>query len=297
LIFPKTTCCFGILLLSLLLPAAAHSEWAEWKFKPGAEYRHENNLNFSAFGNDKESDNIFNPYVGGGRFYQLGDRTRLRLTADLDVHVYDSWDQLNSWSISGSAALSHKFGVGLTAPWLRPFLTIGYKDVRADIRSGLFIHTGIIFGKRFTPRFDIAANLEYRDRNGKNGVQIVPGIGPDVFDQNRFSISLYGNFLLSEHWLLSASLGHFDGDFDSACTPENVAIVLATEDVKAITLDSVFGGCVYRLDGKGNNARADISFSATRHSSLNFGVAYQKGKGDVQDYKNTILRASFIYSY
>jgi len=275
----------------------SHAEWADWVLEPTVEFRNESNLNLSSFSSDEESDNVLLLALEGGRYYQLGDRSRLRLSADLEVEGYDEFDLLNSVAISGNLAVIHKLGVGLKAAWISPYLTYGYMDVKEDIRSGSFGDLGIAAGKHFTERFDMSASLEYSKSNGKPGKQIVPTISSDVFDQNHWTASLQGNFLLTNRLLLLGAIRHFDGDIISACTTGNVGTVLAEEDVQAITADAVFGGCVYRLNGDGNSASLDLSYAIGRHSSLNIGADYLTGKADVLEYRNTVFRASFMYSY
>ena len=275
----------------------SQAEWVDWVLEPTVEFRNESNLNLSAFSADQESDNVLLLALEGGRYYQLGDRSRLRLSADLEVERYDEFDLLNSVAISGNLAVIHKLGVGLKAAWISPYLTYGYMDVKEDIRSGSFGDLGIAAGKHFNERFDMSASLEYSKSNGKPGRQIVPTIGSDVFDHNHWTASLQGNFLLTNRLLLLGAVRHFDGDFISACTKGNVETVWELEDVQALTADAVFGGCVYRLDGDGNSASLDLSYATGRHSSLNIGADYLTGKGDVLEYRNTVYRASFMYSY
>ena len=275
----------------------SQAEWVDWVLEPTVEFRNESNLNLSAFSADQESDNVLLLALEGGRYYQLGDRSRLRLSADLEVERYDEFDLLNSVAISGNLAVIHKLGVGLKAAWISPYLTYGYMDVKEDIRSGSFGDLGIAAGKHFNERFDMSASLEFSKSNGKPGVQIDPFLSPDVFDQEHWTAAIQGNFLLTNRLILLGALRHFDGDFISACTKGNVETVWELEDVQALTADAVFGGCVYRLDGDGNSASLDLSYATGRHSSLNIGADYLTGKGDVLEYRNTVYRASFMYSY
>ncbi len=275
----------------------SQAEWVEWVLEPTVEFRNESNLNLSAFGSDEENDNALRLAMEGGRYYQLGDRSRLRLSANLEAQRYDEFDLLNSVAISGKLAVIHKLGLGAEAAWISPTLTFGYRDIKDDIRSGNFGDLGIAAGKRLSDRFDMSASLVFSKAKGKEGEQIIPTISSDVFDQDHWTASLQGNFLITNRLLLLAAIKHFDGDFISACTKGNVGTVLKVEDVQAITADAVFGGCVYRLDGDGNSASLDLSYATGRHSSLNVGADYQKGKADVLDYQNTLLRASFLYRY
>jgi hypothetical protein len=285
----------GCLLLGT--SGSSNAEWVEWVLEPEAEYRYEDNLNLSAFDEDEESGSAWTAGVEGGRFLQMGDRTRLRLTAGIEGSLYNRWDNLNNVAYRGSAVLTHKFGLGPDVIWISPYLTVGYHDVKSHIRTGSFTDIGISAGKRLTERFDMSASLAYNKGTGNDGVLIVPGIGANVFDQDHWTLALQGNFLITNRLILLGEISHFDGDFISSCTPSNVGTVLSEEKVKAITLDDVFGGCVYRIGGTGNSASLDLSYATSRHSSLNFGVSYLKGKGNVLKYQNTVFRASFMYSY
>lgn len=292
-----------MMLLGISLMAASmlgHAEWVEWIIDPTAEFRNESNLNQSAFDSDEESDNALRLALEGGRYYQLADRSRLRLSADLEVERYDEFDLLNSLAISGNLSLIHKLGLGQQAAWISPYLVFGYKDVDDDVRSGNFGDLGIAAGKRLSDRFDMSASLAFvksegSDNNGKPPV--IPGTSKDVFDQERWVASLHGNLLLTNRLLLLGTINYFNGDLISNCNGSNVVTVKAGEHILAITQDAVFGGCVYRLDGDGNSATLGLSFATGRHSSLNFGAKYQVGKGDVIEYQNTVFRASFLYRY
>lgn len=284
-------------VFSISASTLSHAEWVEWVLDPTVELRNDSNINLSAFSADEESDTTLRLALEGGRYYQISDRSRLRLTANLEAQNYDEFDLLNSVAISGKIAVIHKLGLGKKAGWISPHLTFGYNDVKDDIRSGNFSDLGITAGKRLSDRFDMSASLVYSKAKGKEGPQIVPTISSDVFDQDHWTASLQGNFLITNRLLLLAAIKHFDGDFVSACTVGNVGTVLAKEKVEAITADAVFGGCVYRLNGDGNSASLDLSYATGRHSSLNIGVDYQKGKADVLEYQNTALRASFLYRY
>lgn len=288
-----------IALVGAMLGASnrASAEWVEWVFAPGIDYRYEDNLNLSSFDADERSDDAMDINVHAGRYLQIGERTRLRLTAGFEAGFFDTYKLLNNVAFSANAVVTHKLGLGKNAAWISPYVVLGYREVRDDIRSGMFMDLGITTGKRLTDRFDMTASLAYRESEGKDGVQIVPGIGADVFDQDRWLVSVQGNFLITNRLILQGDLSHYEGDFVSACTKGNVGTVLAVEDVRAITLDDVFSGCVYRLNGSGNSGALSLSYATGRHSSINASVTYLKGKGDELEYDNTVLQVGFLYNY
>ena len=68
-----------------------------------------------------------------------------------------------------------------------------------------------------------------------------------------------------------------------------MGVVLAVEDVKAITRDNVFGGCVYRLDSKVNIWSLEFSYGLLEgHASANLGFQYHDGKADVITYDSSL---------
>jgi hypothetical protein len=286
-----------MIVAGAIIPGAALAEWAEWILEPAIEYRHEDNVNLSAFDEDELSDSIIGAWVRGGRVRQIGNFTRLQLTATADYRYYDTYDGMNRLGLQGTAAVVHKFGLGPAKPYLRPYLTIGYREYDVDIRSGWFGELGVQLGKRFTPRFDGYLALEYQNREAENGPGIVPGIGNDVFDISGLSFSATGNYLLAERWNLSGELGYYDGDFASNCDGGNVDIVLDSEYVKAIIRDPAFGGCSYRLGGDAWSAELNLTYALSSHASINAGFAYLDGQSDVLEYSNTVWRASLIYRY
>jgi len=294
---------FSVLLFgiySLSASTLSQAEWVEWVINLAVELRSESNLNQSAFDSDEESDTSIRLAIEGGRYYQLGDRSRIRLSADLEVERYDDFDKLDNTAFSGKLAFIHKYGVGLNATWISPYLIYGYKDVDDDIRSGNFSDLGISVGKRLSSRFDMSANLAFIKSEGStdNGKPpVFPGVSKDVFDQDHWTASLQGNYLLTNRLLLLGGISYFDGDMISNCNGSNLAEVKAKENILAITQDAVFGGCVYRLAGNGGSGSLDLSYATGRHSSINLGVKYKKGKADVLEYENTLFRASFLYRY
>ena len=157
---------------------------------------------------------------------------------------------------------------------------------------------GVRSGKRFTPRLDASIGYDFHYRDGRDtGIGAAPPIGTDVFDQSNHTISGNLNYLVTNKLLLSAGYAYLNGDFDSACTVANVGTVLANEDVKAIILDNVFGGCVYRLDGDVNILSLNLSYALNNHASLNIGYTHRDGEADFLEYESSIVQASFNYSY
>ncbi|MEE9328193.1 MAG: hypothetical protein V3U71_12985 [Cocleimonas sp.] len=275
---------------------SSHAEWVEYINNASVGITYSDNLNQSAFDSDEHTDRFITPSYTVGRYYQANDLTRVRLDLNLSANIHDEFDKLDSVNITGSTSVVHKLGVGFNKPWIRGKVSIGHKNAAVKIRDGTLRGLNLSAGKRITDRLSGQVGINYNKRTGGKGEVVVDTLSTRVFDIENKSISVNFDYLLSQRSQLSAALTHRNGEFDGACTEENAGIVLDNEDVKAITFDDVFKGCVYQLEGSGNSLRLRYSYALGRHSSVN--VAYEKRdmKVDVLDYDTSLWNISYMYS-
>lgn len=276
--------------------SSSHAEWVEFINDTSVSIKYDDNVNLSAFSSDTESDLSINPRYTFGRFYQVDDLTRLRLSLNLSAIKFKEFNDLSSVDAVGSAVIRHKFGIGFNKPWIRGEVSAGIKEAKVDERDSNLYALGLSAGKRITDRLSGQIDLKYDKRDGGAGPEGAPGVSRQVFDLENTSLSLGLDYLLDERSQVSANVTHRTGEFDSACTPENVNIVLANENINAIILDEVFGGCAYQVDGSSNALKLQYSYALGRHSSLNVGYEVREGEADVLDYDSSLWNASFMYS-
>ncbi|GMR18317.1 MAG: hypothetical protein BMS9Abin33_0724 [Gammaproteobacteria bacterium] len=290
---------FLITLLWAIQPANA--EWVEWIADAELGVQRNNNISQSFFESDKKSDSVFLPSVALGRYYQLMDTTRLSLTANSWVRTHKTYDRLNSITSGITVGVRHKFGIGPEVPWIRADAYAGYRDVRDDVRDGMQYTMSLRMGKRFTPRLDGSLGYVYSLRDGGNGEPTMKnamfGISTEVFDQENQTLLLETNFLITRDVLLTAGYSYLYGDFDSFCSAANFDAVWAVEDVKAVAVDNVFDGFVYRIRGTRTISSLNLSYALSGHASLNLGYLYQSVKGDVLGYNSSIAQTTFMYRY
>jgi hypothetical protein len=287
---------FCIPFLCLAPINSSHAEWVEYINDASVGITYTDNLNKSAFHSDEHTDRFITPSYTFGRYYQANDLSRVRLDLNLSANLHDDFDKLDSVNITGSTSIVHKLGVGFNKPWVRAKLSIGHKNAAVKIRDGTLRGVNLSAGKRITDRLSGQIGINYNKRTGGKGDVVVDTLSTRVFDIENSSISVNFDYLLNQRSQISAAITHRNGEFHSACTPENAAIVLDNEDVKAITVDEVFNGCVYQLEGSGNAIRLQYSYALGRHSSLN--VAYEKRdtKVDVLEYDTSLWNISYMYS-
>jgi hypothetical protein len=268
----------------------ADAEWVEWIADLEGGILNESNINRSSFDSDKRSDAAFIPSASLGRYNQLTDSTRLRATVDFEGGQYNNYKPLNYNRAGITLSLRQKIGFGSDAPWLRPHLSAAYMDVGSDIRDSYLYEAGLRLGKRLTPEFDGRIGYVYNVRDGKS----------DVFDQRGYILSIEGGYIITNRFLLTGGYSYWYGDFDSAYTYKNISHVTAGEEIKAMTTDYAFNEkfWIYKLEGKANIISIMASYSLLNgHGSLNVGYQQQSGKAYTLEYLNSIVRASFIYSF
>jgi hypothetical protein len=192
------------------------------------------------------------------------------------------------------------WGVGPDVPWVQARLAGAYMDARDEMRESKLYSAGLLAGKRFDGRIDARIGYTYDVRDGKDGPVSSPSIPTDVFDQRAQTVSLDAGYILADRLLVTAGYAYRYGDTDSACDGENIATVLAGEDVKALATESAFREpfCVYRLTGRVHSISLSASYSVLKgHGSLNLGFQRSYGKSRSLDYESGVIRAGFVYSY
>jgi len=282
----------------LSLPVQANnSQWVEWIASAQASVTNIDNLNLSAFSNDKVADNRLAISTSFGRFYQTSSTSRFHLALDLSTDKYRDTDLLNETAYGITLGFRHKFGVGFTVPYIQIGVNSIRHDVKADSWSRNISNANIELGQHFSDRLFLATKVNYSSSNGSSGPIIVEGTRSNPFDQNHWQATVYVDYILKQNWLLTVNLGYRDGDILSACTVSNVGIVWEKETINAITKDDIFGGCVYSLKASAVTYGANISYALSNHAALDLAINAYSGQADSLDYHGRNLMLVFNYSY
>lgn len=286
--------------LALLLTApAARAEWVDWIAEASSGFEFSDNLNRSAFRDDTVSDFSWTATGRAGRVFQASEKTRISLAAEFASAVQFRWTGYDRVRGSGEVAVLHKFGVGPDIPVLRVFGRAGYLAVDDGDRSGGVYETGFSLSKRVSPRLDGDLFFSYQNRDGGNGTTVVPTLPTNVWDQENFEVGFNTHYLMWPNILASVGYAYRDGEFDSSCTPGNVGKVFTREgsNVKAIAVNNIFGGCVYRLGGHTHQFSANLNYGLGDHFSVDLGYKFQQGQADVLIYRTNIVTLSVLYRY
>lgn len=276
-------------------PAPAFAEWADWLVDARVASRYDSNLNRASQRSEEEWDFSFEPALDVGRVLQLGERTRLSLTAGLAGELPVRAEDLTALVVEGRVALVHKLGLG-DAPWLRLSARGGQREVRDGERSGANFALGVQLGKRFSPRLDASLRYEFTRYYGGDGDPVMAGFDSDVFDQRAHQLVLEAGYLLTPDLLLNLGMGWRYGDFDSNAQASRMA-VLARAHVGAVARDDAFGGWVYRVEGSTWSPQVRLNQALSDRWSLDLGYRFQYAEGGGLRYRNHAATAAVLFRY
>ncbi|MBI4948701.1 MAG: hypothetical protein HY955_00970 [Deltaproteobacteria bacterium] len=284
---------------TILFSTSASAEWVEWIADAETGIKAHKNLNRSSFADDEREDTEYFLGLSFGRYNQLADSTRLRLTVDLDSGLFGEFEQLDYRKAGFSLSIRQKLAFGRNAAWVKPNMYAAYLDVDDDARESILYGAGVQMGKRLTERLDGRVGYIYEARDGKDG-DAIPGLASDVFDQESWTVSIEASYALTERVLLTGGYAYRSGEFDSSCTPTNFVEALERADISAMVVDDAYSEnfCAYKVFGAINTFSIDASYSLFKgHGSVGLGYEMNEGEADDLSYSSSAVRALFMYSY
>lgn len=284
---------------TVLFSTPASAEWVEWIADAETGVKAHKNLNRSSFADDEREDSEYFFGLSLGRYNQLADSTRLRLTADLDAGFFGRYGLLDYRKAGLSLSLRQKLAFGRDAAWVKPNMYAAYLDADDDARDSVLYGAGVQFGKRLAERLYGSVGYIYEARDGEAG-DAIPGLASDVFDQESRTVSIEASYALTERVLLTGGYAYRSGEFDSSCTPTNFVEALERADISAMVVDDAYSWnfCTYKVFGAINTFSMDASYSLFKgHGSINLGYEMNEGVSDDLSYSSSAVRALFMYSY
>ncbi|ALG67801.1 hypothetical protein [Beggiatoa leptomitoformis] len=229
---------------------------------------------------------VFHPSVGNS----LVLKTNLQTTQWFDV------TDLSQFSLGIMGQFTHKFGLGALTPRVSASLSIDYADFRSDIRDSWIYRAETRLDKRLDEYWELHGGIAYKiSRAREEGSSARPPF--DVFDQQRFSVFMGGDYALTEDVLLSATYRYHNGDIDSTATAPNARFLNAST---ARAIDDAFGNdkVVYKLDSNTQDVTLEANWILTDNTALTMGYEYLLTTAtDEIEYKSNLLRLSIFVSF
>lgn len=283
----------SLALLALCAAAPAAADWFQ-DARVGALY--DDNLNRAQQPADIRGDAAATLSATAGWFDALTGADAITLTLNANAETYARFHGLNVVSAGASASYRHKFGTGLTIPWMSIGIDYMHDVARDDIRDGNRLDAHLEIGQRFSDNFDASLGVGYDRRNAKDGEVVVPGIPGNVFDLRGQRVFARGAYDITDRLQLGANYAVRRGDVEATTRP-NFDIFLASD---AIAPDPTFGAdfFAYRLRGTTKTATANVSWALSDRSSLNASYADARTRSyDGLEYRTHAGTIVYLYQF
>ncbi|MCG6552379.1 MAG: hypothetical protein L7F77_08630 [Candidatus Magnetominusculus sp. LBB02] len=289
--------CILLYITMAVSPPQTNAEWADWILDTSLSTEYKDNVNYMFASEEKRGDFITSPTLSLGRYYQIADYTRLRLTANISGEIYALYHKLDSVMAGTSFAIVQKLGVGHEIPWIAVNGSASYLAVSDSNRDGMIYTVGTSAGWYVNERIDLQAGYLFTARRGKNLTPADAGASGAVYDLNSHRISLIANFLAASRLVITPGYSFNTGDFVSSACGDYTEIL--KEYSKANTLDRDYGEPMwtYKMSGHSHDFSLAASYAINSHLSLNSGYSYVFGYAKNWFYNEKITRFAIMYSY
>ncbi|MBF0553844.1 MAG: hypothetical protein HQK96_04720 [Nitrospirae bacterium] len=289
--------CVLFCLLIIMFPSQLHAEWADWILDASLSNEYRDNINYVYFHDEQKRGFVTSPAISLGRYYQLGEYTRLRLTADISSEIFSAFHNLDSVLAGPSFVLVQKLGLGHEIPWISLKGSASYLTVSDSIRDSMIYTVGVNAGGYVSERIDLQGGYLYTARRGKDLNAAEQGASGRVFDLNSHKVSFIANFLVAPSLVITPGYSYNTGDFVSSAGAEYINKLKKFS--KANTLDQAYGETMwtYKMHGYSHELLFGASYALTGHVSLNSDYSYVMGRANGWNYYENIVKFAIMYSF
>lgn len=293
-----------LFLILAISPRNAAGAEASWILDATAGMGHSDNVNnASSPAGKKSDDNTFLSLIGGG-YFQIADYTGVAVAVDLKKEVSANYSGLSFIAAGVSFRLSHKVGLGPSAPRLSAYASVSDEEYGDKDRTSISYKAGISGSRWIDERVKVGLGYEFDKRAPKNNnADCLAGYGG--YCQTSNNTNVYGiqghsgiaiaEIALTEKDTLLFSYRYRSGDVVSVDLPTQRALGASA----AVSPDEVFPALTaYRISAVTQTGSIGISRELFRKMSLNVNYSFNAaaGKGGV-DYQSGIVTLIAAYSF
>ena len=269
---------------------------ADWTLDAAASLAYDDNLSRASAPVDVRADWGGAIAVSASSFAAPSALDALVVAIRGGAEVFHRYHGLDNGSIEVTAAYRRKCGLGLEAPWLLLEASAAYYDYDVNLRTGPRFTLRAGFGKRFSDTLEARVAVFGEVRRSPYGEPEVPGTSGKVFDLSGRGIDVGGSYAITDDIAVAIDATWRRGDVVSTASETTQVIGKAT----AIAEDPTFGEELYdyRLRGITRSAALTISRALGSRASINLSYAAEKTSvGDGLDYRNNVVRLTFLYRH
>lgn len=261
-----------LLLILFLTTFSPDFALAETFFDVTAGVRRDDNVGNSSLSPYIFSDTVFSTAVTAGQTLLLNDMDDfLTYKFQFQNETFYQFDGMSNYSVGGSLAYRHKFGLGAYAPWISPVLSFDRLNYTNSVRDGWLQQAGIKGGKRISEQLDLWGTFTFENRLSDHTASTVPGISGAVFEQKNMNLSVNTEFTYSDSMFFTLGYAFRTGDVVSTSLSRSIFNIS-----KAVRQDPALGNNLfaYKLYGVTNILSAGLNKAINPHLLL--GISYQR---------------------
>lgn len=279
-------------LMLLASLATADAARAHWTIDAEAGIAYDNNVGNAGPRDDRLGERLTTAALAATQTRYLDEGAGLSWGGRLAAESHARYSGLDNLALGGSLAYRKKLDLGPYAPWWRASWTSSALAYGDHARNGWLHQAELAAGKRFDPRWNLAANLCLERRSARSQASELPGMSGDVYSQLSRSLGLNAEYAASRGLVLSLGGQLRHGDVVST-SHRYRQIFLVT---KAIADDDALGPerYAYRLGGTSYllNASLALALSPAMHLTLGLQRALTHGDGN-NNYGRNLLSVAW----
>lgn len=260
---------------------------ADTKLDADITLEYDNNVSLAESNRDIFSDAILSLNIIGSQSFMLNPHSNLSVKAKLARSQFVRFDDLSNTVLDIGARYRIQPEIGFYQLWLELGVNaekLFFDD--SDIRDGALFNLNLSAHKRFTERLNAHMGVGAEKRSADSR---------DVFEWNRYSVFLGGQYKWSESSTLVASYRFQKGDQVFVATASPAFGIGAN----AMADDSAFGQRrAYRLDANANIFNVGAQYRINSINKLDVGLQYANIQAeDHHQYDATNVHLSWLHRF
>lgn len=260
---------------------------AEAKLDADVTFQYDSNVGLAESNRDIFSDEMVALNIYGSQSFMLNPHSNLSIKAKLARNHFVRFSDLSNTVLALGARYRIQPEIGFYQPWFELAMNaekLLFDD--SDIRDGALFNLNLSAHKRLTDRMSAHVGLGAEKRVADSA---------DVFEWQRYSLFLGGQYKWSEQAALLANYTYQTGDQVFVATASPAFRIGAN----AIANDPVFGKRrAYRLDANANIFNLGMNYRISANNKLDAGLQYAKINAEANHvYDATQLHISWLHRF
>jgi hypothetical protein len=273
--------------LAAVIVVVLSSARADWRFEAETGALYDSNLSNSDRASDVEDDLAWVSELRAVNGLQLSRDLRLSLGGNLHGEVWNQYNAFNHITLSGSAGLRYRFGLGRRAPWIAVEDNPGYAFFNESRRSGLDNQFRVRAGAGITERLSVETAYTFDEFQARDR----------FFDVSGHSGAI--RLIVDATSSLQLALGYRyrDGVVISYAIPPRPDILAITTDRRPVSSFGAPPYTAYRFRASTHAISASAGYTFGKRFSGQIAYEFQETSRNALEYEIHLVEARLVFAY